>query len=194
MAEKIGLFYGSSTGAGEQVAYHIKEEIEASGLATVELAIVSGDSLKIMENYQYLIFGCSTWNIGELQDDWDLKFNELDTVDFKGRKVALYGNGDQYGYSNSFVDAIGIIGEKVAARGGDIVGFWPSDEFEFEYSRGSVPGDIIMGLPLDDDNQPELTKQRTVNWIYWVMEQFGMPMPVGGDEESGTEEAEAAAA
>ena len=35
MAEKIGLFYGSSTGAGEQVAFAIKEEIEQSGLATV---------------------------------------------------------------------------------------------------------------------------------------------------------------
>ena len=172
MAEKVGLFYGSSTGAGEQVAYRIKSTIEATGLATVDLHIVSGDTLKIMENYQYLIFGCSTWNIGELQDDWDVKFNELDTVDFNGRKVAMYGNGDQYGYSNSFVDAIGIIGNKIAPRGAEIVGFWPTTGFEFEYSRGSVE-DVLMGLPLDDDNQPELTAQRVTDWIFYVMEQFG---------------------
>lgn len=177
MAEKIGLFYGSSTGAGENVAHIIKEEIERSGLATVEMRIVSSDTLKTMEDYQYLIFGCSTWNIGELQDDWDVKFNELNTVNFSGRKVALYGNGDQYGYSNTFVDAIGIIGDRVAERGGELVGFWPADGFEFEFSKGAYQG-VFMGLPLDDDNQPERTRQRVVNWIYWVMEQFGMPMPV----------------
>lgn len=174
---KIGLFYGSSTGAGENVAYIIKKEIEASGAATVDLAIVSSDTLKVMENYQYLIFGCSTWNIGELQDDWDVKFNELDTVNFNGCKVALYGNGDQYGYSNTFVDAIGMIGNKIAPRGAELVGFWPKDGYEYEFSKGEFEN-VFMGLPLDDDNQPELTRQRTINWIYWVMEQFGLPMPV----------------
>ncbi|MEM7131727.1 MAG: flavodoxin [Chloroflexota bacterium] len=177
MAEKIGLFYGSSTGAGENVAQIIKQTIESSGVAEVEMAIVSSDTVKVMEKYQYLIFGCSTWNIGELQDDWDVKYAELDTVDFKGRKVALFGNGDQYGYSNSFVDAIGIIGNKIAGKGAELVGFWPSDEYEYEYSVGAFEG-VFMGLPLDDDNQPEKTRQRTVNWIYWVMEQFGMPMAV----------------
>jgi flavodoxin I len=173
---KIGLFYGSSTGAGETAATIIKEEIESSGVADVDMVIVSAQNLKAMEKYQYLIFGCSTWNIGELQDDWNLKFNELDIVDFKGRKVALFGNGDQFGYSNSFVDAIGIIGDKVAQLGGELVGFWPRDGFEFEFSRGSAE-DVMMGLPLDHDNQPNLTRQRCIDWTYWVMEQFGLPLP-----------------
>ena len=182
MAEKIGLFYGSSTGAGEQVANYIKEEIESAGVAEVDMAIVSEDTLKVMEKYDYLIFGCSTWNIGELQDDWDLKYPELDNVNFAGRKVALFGNGDQYGYSNSFVDAIGIIGNKVGERGGEIVGFWPADGFEYEYSVGEFEG-VFMGLPLDDDNQPELTKQRVTNWLHWVMEQFGMPLTAEAEAE-----------
>lgn len=177
MAEKIGLFYGSSTGAGERAAQFIKQAIEQSGVATVELTIVSSGNIKAMENYKYLIFGCSTWNIGELQDDWALKFNELDVVNFVGRKVALFGNGDQFGYSNSYVDAIGIIGNKVAGLGGELVGFWPRDGYQFEFSRGAFEN-TMMGLPLDDDNEPEKTRQRIANWIYWVMEQFGIPMPV----------------
>ena len=177
MAEKIGLFYGSSTGAGERAALLIKQIIEQSGVATVDLSIVSSDNLKVMENYQYLIFGCSTWNIGELQDDWALKFNELDVVNFRGRKVALFGNGDQFGYSNSYVDAIGMIGNKVASLGGELVGFWPREGYQFEFSRGAFEN-VMMGLPLDDDNEPDKTPQRVVNWTYWVMEQFGMPMPV----------------
>jgi flavodoxin I len=174
---KIGLFYGSSSGAGENAANIIKTEIEHSGVADVDMFIVSAQNLKAMEKYQYLIFGCSTWNIGELQDDWNLKFNELDIVDFKGRKVALFGNGDQYGYSNTFADAIGMIGNKVAALGAELVGFWPKDGFEFEFSRG-IFEDCFMGLPLDDDNQPNQTKQRCINWVFWVMEQFGMPIAV----------------
>ncbi len=177
MAEKIGLFYGSSTGAGERAAQLIKQVIERSGVATVDTTIVSSGNLKGMESYKYLIFGCSTWNIGELQDDWALKFNELDVVNFAGRKIALFGNGDQYGYSNSYVDAIGIIGNKVAALGGELVGFWPRGEYQFEFSRG-VFENTLMGLALDDDNEPDKTPQRVTNWSYWVMEQFGLPMPV----------------
>ncbi len=174
---KIGLFYGSSTGAGERAVGIITDLIEGHEVADVESQIVSADSLKKMENYQYLIFGCSTWNIGELQDDWALKYNELDSVDFSGRKVALFGNGDQYGYSNSFVDALGIIGNKVIQNGGDIVGFWPAKGYEYEFSRGAHK-DVFMGLPLDDDNQPGETPQRITNWVYWVMEGFGIEMPV----------------
>ena len=126
-----------------------------------------------MENYELLIFGASTWNIGELQDDWALKFPELDSVNFAGRKVAMYGCGDQYGYSNSFIDAIGIIGEKVVAKGGSIVAWWPDGEYEYEFSRGAFEK-TFMGLPVDNDNQPEQTQQRVVNWTYWVMEEFGL--------------------
>ncbi|MEZ4616497.1 MAG: hypothetical protein R2867_13485 [Caldilineaceae bacterium] len=49
--------------------------------------------------------------------------------------------------------------------------------YQFEFSKGLYEN-VMMGLPLDDDNEPEKTRQRVTNWIYWVMEQFGMPMPV----------------
>ena len=173
MAPKIGLFFGSSTGCGEGVANLIKQIIEGAEKAEVEVQVVSADSAKVMENYELLIFGASTWNIGELQDDWALKFPELDSVNFAGRKIAFYGCGDQYGYSNSFVDSIGIIGEKVAQRGGTIVAWWPDGEYEYEFSRGAFEK-TFMGLPVDNDNQPDRTEQRVVNWTYWVMEEFGL--------------------
>lgn len=173
MAAKIGLFFGSSTGCGEGVANQIKQIVEATGTAEVDIAVVSAGSVKVMEGFDYLIFGASTWNIGELQDDWALKLGEMDSLNLKGRKVAMYGCGDQFGYSNSFVDAIGIIGDKVVQRGGDIVGWWPDDEYEYEFSRGSHDK-VFMGLPVDNDNQPERTAQRVVNWTYWVLEEFGL--------------------
>lgn len=176
MAPKIGLFFGSSTGCGEGVANQIKQIVEQTGVAEVEIAVVSAESVKVMENFDYLIFGASTWNIGELQDDWALKLGEMDWLNLSGRKVALYGCGDQFGYSNSFVDAIGIIGDKAIQRGGDVVGWWPDDEYEYEYSRGAHDK-VFMGLPVDNDNQPERTAQRVVNWTYWVLEEFGLLTP-----------------
>ena len=32
----------------------------------------------------------------------------------------------------------------------------------------------MMGLPIDDDNQAPLTPQRVVNWVHWVLEEFGL--------------------
>ena len=183
MAAKIGLFFGSSTGAGEGVAYIIKKIVEEAELGEVDIQVVSADNVKIWENYDYIVLGASTWNIGELQDDWALKFPEMGSLNLSGRKVAIYGAGDQYGYSNSFVDAIGIIGDKVIQQGGDLVGWWPSEGYEYEYSRGAVEG-VFMGLPIDQDNQPERTEQRTTDWIFWVLEEFGLYTP--GETEAAT--------
>ncbi len=174
---KIGIFFGSSTGATERVANLIKGEIDGSGAATAEISVISPASSKSFANYDFLMFGCSTWNIGELQDDWALTINELGSGGLKGKKVALFGAGDQFGYSNSFVDALGIIGEKVTQLGGEIVGWVvPDSSYQFEFSRAQFDG-VLMGLPIDEDNQSALTPQRVCNWTYWVLEEFGLYQP-----------------
>ena len=63
---KIGIFFGSSTGATERVANLIKGEIDGSGAATAEISVISPANSKSFANYDFLMFGCSTWNIGEL--------------------------------------------------------------------------------------------------------------------------------
>lgn len=177
MAAKIGIYFGSSTGATERAAILIKEEIAGYGVGDVDVNVVSMAGLPTMNNYQYLIFGCPTWNIGELQDDWALVYPSLDAVNFRGRKVAFFGCGDQFGYSNSFNDSIGILCEKVMDLGGDPVGWIPQDEtFQFEFSKGATDG-VLMGLFLDEDNQAALTPQRVCNWVYWVLEEFGLQQP-----------------
>jgi flavodoxin I len=130
-----------------------------------------------MANYDYLILGCPTWNIGELQDDWALVYPSMDTVNFKGRKVAFFGCGDQFGYSNSFNDSIGILCEKVMDLGGDPRGWVPADEsYQYEFSRGAIDG-VFMGLFIDEDNQAALTPQRVCNWVNWLLEDFGLRTP-----------------
>ena len=41
MAEKIGIYFGSSTGATERVALMIKNEIDSYGIADVDVQVVS---------------------------------------------------------------------------------------------------------------------------------------------------------
>ncbi len=177
MAEKIGIYFGSSTGATERIANMLKKEIDATGLATCDVQVVSSGNLKTLEGYKYLLLGCPTWNIGELQDDWAIVFPLMDTVNWRGRKVGFFGCGDQFGYSNSFNDSVGILCEKVTALGGEPVGWVPTDEsFQFEFSRGAFEK-VLMGLFIDEDNQAALSSQRVVNWAYWVMEEFGLYQP-----------------
>ena len=177
MTAKIGIFFGSSTGCTERIAILIKEEIEATGAATADVMVISPANMKLFGNYDFLMFGCSTWNIGELQDDWGLTLPAFTPVGLKGKKVALFGCGDQFGYSNSFVDAIGIIGDRVTELGAQTVGWiFPDTSYQFEFSRGVYDG-VMMGLPIDEDNQAALTPQRVVNWVHWVLEEFGLVTP-----------------
>jgi flavodoxin I len=177
MAEKFGLYFGSSTGATERVAGLIKSEIESYGIGEVDVMVISAGNLATMSNYQYLIFGCPTWNIGELQDDWALVYPALSGVSFRGKKVAFFGCGDQFGYSNSFNDSIGILCLKVIEQGGDPCGWIPSDEsYQFEFSKGVLDG-VWMGLPIDEDNQSAQTAQRVCNWVNWLLEDFGLRVP-----------------
>jgi flavodoxin I len=177
MTAKIGIFFGSSTGCTERIAYLIKAEIEATGTAEADVQVISIANLKSFPSFDYLIFGASTWNIGELQDDWAVALPAFTGEGLKGKKVALFGCGDQFGYSNSFVDAIGIIGERVTQLGGETVGWVvPDASYQFEFSRANFEG-VLMGLPIDEDNQSALTPQRVVNWVHWVLEEFGLQKP-----------------
>lgn len=174
MAEKIGIYFGSSTGATERVAHMIKGEIDSYGVADTDVHVVSTGNLPSMNGYKYLIFGCPTWNIGELQDDWALVYPAMDAVSFRGKKVGFFGCGDQFGYSNSFVDAIGILCERVMDLGGEPCGWIPPDSsYQFEFSRANFEG-VLMGLPIDEDSQSALTPQRVCNWVHWLLEDFGL--------------------
>ncbi len=169
MSIKIGLFFGTTTGKTEYVSEMIQTEFNGTN---IELNDVSKASASDLTSYDCLILGCPTWNIGELQSDWEGLYDELDDFDFSGKKVAYFGTGDQVGYSDNFMDAIGIIAEKVEERGGITVGEWPTDGYDFNESRAVRNGKFI-GLAIDEDNQPDLTPARIKAWVAQVKSAFG---------------------
>ena len=155
----IGIFFGSSTGNTEKAAEIIKKH-----LGGADLINVGSGPLSNMSNYDIVIFGCSTWGMGDLQDDWEPLINELSKINLAGKKVAFFGTGDQISYPDTFVDALGILYDEIKNQQIKVIGTWPTDGYDFTESRALI-NDSFIGLPLDDDNEPNLTDKRISDWV-----------------------------
>ncbi len=168
---KIGLFVGSTTGKTEEAAEIIQKEFGGDGVVTIHnMTDAQPDDFN---GYQNLIVASPTWNIGELQSDWEGFFDELDNIDFKDKKVAYFGTGDQIGYADNFQDAIGMLEEKISGLGGTTVGHWSTDGYDFTESKAVKNGKFV-GLALDEDNQAELTEERIKKWVAQLKTDFGI--------------------
>jgi len=169
MSKKIGLFYGTTTGTTESIAETIKEML---GSDIVDLYDISEVELEDFSEYEYLIIGCSTWNLGELQSDWDSFFESLDEIDFDGKTVAYFGPGDQIGYGDSFQDAIGMLEEKISSLGGTTVGYTSTKGYDFNESKAVRDNNQFCGLAIDEDNQSNLTEERIIAWVEQLKKEF----------------------
>lgn len=168
---KIGLFFGTQTGTTQDIAERIQKELGGDGV--VDLYDISGADATDLEKYDCIIVGCPTWDIGKLQSDWEGFYEEeLDKINFSGKKVAYFGTGDQYGYADNFQDAIGILEEKITALGGQTVGYWSTDGYEFDESKAVKNGKFV-GLAIDEVNQSELTDERIKAWSAQLKQEFG---------------------
>ena len=166
--QKIGIFYGTSSGNSEAAAQLIQKEIGAD-LATI--FDVSSAKASDVEQYSNIIFGCSTLSIGELEYDFDDFMRELKAANLEGKIVAIFGLGDQESYPDSFVDSIGLIYEELKDKGCDIVGKTSTEGYNHDESRGEVDGQF-MGLALDEENQGDLTNKRIKDWVAELKKEF----------------------
>ncbi|MFP4279242.1 MAG: flavodoxin [Halochromatium sp.] len=160
---KIGLFYASMTGATQEIA----ECIQASHFepGCVDLFAFEDAEPEDLAAYDALIIGTSTWGDGEYPDSLEAFLPQLDAINFEGKRIALFGLGDQLGYPLEFVDALGLLYQELKERGAILIGDWPSDGYEYEASKADLGDGRFCGLVLDQDNQPELTPQRLAAWI-----------------------------
>lgn len=168
----IGLFYGSSTCYTEMVSEKIRIEL---GESLVDIHNVANEPVTTMEEYDYLILGIPTWDYGELQEDWENIWDDIDTLDLTDKTVALFGLGDQVGYPEWFLDAMGYLWAKACNQGAKMVGYWPVEGFEFNESKALTPDQQqFVGLAIDDENQFELTDERIKLWCQQVLNEFGL--------------------
>ena len=92
----VGIIFGSSMGNTEDAAKAISACL---GLEN-EVVNVADISPSDLNKFSSLIIGSSTWNDGELQDDWaDFDFDGLEVA---GKVVAIFGMGDSSSYSDAY--------------------------------------------------------------------------------------------
>jgi len=167
---KIGLFYGSTTCYTEIAAEKIQATI---GAELVELHNIKDVPLASSLDYDFIIFGISTWDYGQLQEDWESIWLDINELNLTNKTVALYGMGDQIGYTDWFQDALGMLHEQVAAQGATLIGFWPTKGYEFVASKALTSDEnYFVGLSLDEDNQYLLSESRIDQWCEQILEEY----------------------
>ena len=167
---KIALIYGSTTGNTEDVAELIQTTLSDDELVLLDVA---EESLTGVEAFDRIIMGIPTWDYGEIQSEWEDVWEELDNLQLSSKKIALYGLGDQIGYGDWFLDAMGLLHDKLVERGAELVGYWPVEGYEFAASKALTPdGKQFVGLALDEDCQHELTEERVQRWCALVRDAF----------------------
>ena len=166
--KKIGLFYSYNTRKSSIVADKIANEIGKENVELINAEEIDEDKFLAYDN---IIISAPTWFDGELPNYWDEFVPALEDLDLKGKTIAIFGLGDQKGYPENFVDAIGIMGELLEKLGAKLIGETSTDGFTFEKSK-AVRNGKFMGLALDVDNQNKLTGQRIKDWVEIIKKEF----------------------
>tara|TARA_R110002167_G_scaffold101150_7_gene263778 strand:- start:8027 stop:8542 length:516 start_codon:yes stop_codon:yes gene_type:complete len=167
---KIALFYGSTTGNTEDIAELIERTLSEDQL---DLYDVAEAPLQHANEYDQIIMGIPTWDYGEIQSEWEDVWSELDSLELSGKRIALYGLGDQVGYGDWFLDAMGLLHDRLVERGAELVGYWPVAGYDFSASKAlTADAQYFVGLALDEDCQHELTGQRVERWCGQIREEF----------------------
>jgi flavodoxin II len=175
MTMKIGLFYGSTTCYTEMAAEKIQAALgeDDHQQMMVELHNIKDQPLARCLDYDIIIFGISTWDYGELQEDWESNWEEITQLDLTNKMVALYGMGDQIGYGDWFQDALGLLHQQILPLGATIIGYWPNQGYEFNASKALTDDNShFVGLALDEDNQYNSSEQRIAQWCEQILQEI----------------------
>lgn len=165
---KTAIIYSFNTKKTGKIAERIKE---AFGEDQVEMVNAEEITKAQFLGFDQIIMGVSTWFDGELPNYWDEFVPELEDMDLKGKKFALFGLGDQIGYSENFLDGLGIMAGILEEQGATLIGFTSTEGYEYEQSLAER-GDQFAGLAIDYENQGSMNKERVTAWVDQLKKEF----------------------
>jgi flavodoxin I len=166
---KVGIFFGTDTGNTRRIAKQIASSL---GNLADKPVNVRNASVSELLAYDVLILGTPTYGEGQLPglstgnptESWEEFLPKLDGHDFSGKKVAIYGLGNQKSYPNEFIDAVFYLYQQFKQCGATMIGEWPCTDYTFNASKAAVD-DCFLGLALDQENQKDLTDARLTSWL-----------------------------
>ncbi|KAL3898868.1 MAG: hypothetical protein SGARI_006578, partial [Bacillariaceae sp.] len=159
------VWYSTSTGNTETVAGYIVEA--AGGIPMNDIGDAKKDEI---EGADALIVGAPTWHTGADEqrsgtswDEW--LYDTLPSLNIEGKKVAVFGVGDQESYGDNFCDAAGELYDLLKAKGAKMHGFTSTEEYLHQDSKALISESQFCGLMCDEDNQYDLSEVRAKAWI-----------------------------
>ena len=166
--KKTAIIYSFNTRKSKNVAGKI---IEAFGKSKIDIVNAEELTQDIIQKYDNLIISAPTWFDGELPNYWDEFVPDLEEMDLKGKKVAVFGLGDQKGYPENFCDAVGILAGIFEECGAKVGGHTSLEGYSYESSKAQR-GDHFVGLLLDQENQAKKTSDRVIKWVDKIQKEF----------------------
>merc|ERR1711992_201512 len=138
----------------------------AGGLEVVDIGDASDEDIT---GADALIVGAPTWHTGADDqrsgtswDDW--LYDTLPNLDLDGKKIAIFGVGDQQSYGDNYCDAAGELYDLFTAKGCKVFGLTSQDGYDHVESKAIRDGKFC-GLMCDEDNQYDMSEDRAKAWV-----------------------------
>ncbi|MDZ7739759.1 MAG: flavodoxin domain-containing protein [Bacteroidales bacterium] len=170
---KVAIFYGPEGGSTEKTAKKIGGLL---GQENHELISMKNAVASDIDRFDNIIFGVATigqetWDAEPVESGWFSFKTELEKADLKGKKIAIFGLGDHVRWPSQFVDSMGELYRILKEGGTDTIGKVSTADYTFDESAALV-GDMFVGLPVDEDFEPELTDSRLEAWVARLKAEF----------------------
>jgi len=171
---RVRLYYSTITGNTEKVSNIIAEACRER--KDIEVSVTLIDDCTSVDDCDIYIFGAPTLNTGAGSDRTGTSFDEwayltLPNLDFKNKRVAVFGLGNCRGYSFYFCDAVGELYDYFQDAGAEMFGdaVDPKD-YNYESSCAERDGKLV-GMLFDEENESDRHHERARNWLTTLSKQ-----------------------
>lgn len=171
---KTALLYSPEGGNVNSVTIKLGEII---GNDKVDIIPVRKVEKGELDKYKQIIFvgstvGADHWTNKIVPDEWQEFFNKRAEISFENKKLAIVGLGNSVLYPDHFADGMAHLYNKITEKKGKVLGFVDAQDYDFTDSEALNDEGFFCGLPIDEDNEEELTTERLENWISILKPEF----------------------
>jgi len=174
--KKTALLYSPKGGSVDQVAVKLGEVIGTNKVDLLPVSDVNKDELK---KYTQIIFvgstvGADHWSNETIEDEWLAFFRNAEDISFEDKKTAIVGLGNSVLYPEHFANGMAHLYKSITEKKAKVFGFVDSKGYSFTDSEALNDDGLFCGLPIDEDNEEDLTTERLEKWIDTLKADFDL--------------------
>jgi len=164
---KTAIFFSPEGGNVNRVTIQLGEVI---GNEKVDIIPANKVVKENLYKYKQIIFvgstvGADHWSNKTIADEWQEFFRKIDEISFEDKKVALVGLGNSVLYPEHFADGMSHLYKQIANKKAKIFGFVEAEGYTFTDSEALNDEGLFLGLPIDEENEYDLTAGRLEKWV-----------------------------